>query len=240
VIEIRKKARETVVKVTELSVGTVTQVGKRSIYDFKTHLDLLESRDEILSYTDSSTDEVINFEVLFRTKDIEGWTKAGFMERLKLYSSIKTSNMHLFDSKGVIRKYETAEEILWEFFKYRKSFYVRRKKHLVAELSDEYEKITEKARFIKMVVDGELVVFKRSKVDIVEDITALGFKKIEPNGYNHLLDIRIHSFTLEKYNELQDLVKKISRELCTLKDKTTTQLWNDDLDCLREINLSEA
>lgn len=240
VIEIKKKARETVVKVTELSVGTVTQVGKRSIYDFKTHLDLLESRDEILSYTDSSTDEVINFEVLFRTKDIEGWTKAGFMEKLKLYSSIKTSNMHLFDSKGVIRKYETAEEILWEFFKYRKSFYVRRKKHLVAELSDEYEKITEKARFIKMVVDGELVVFKRSKVDIVEDITALGFKKIEPNGYNHLLDIRIHSFTLEKYNELQDLVKKISRELCALKDKTITQLWKDDLDCLREINLSEA
>jgi DNA topoisomerase-2 len=138
--------------------------------------------------------------------------------------------MHLFDSKGVIRKYETAEEILWDFFKYRKSFYVRRKKHLVSELSDEYEKITEKARFIKMVVDGELVVFKRPKVEIVNDITARGFKNIDS-----LLDIRIHSFTLEKYNELQDRVKTISRELCTLKDKSTNVMWKEDLDFMREV-----
>ena len=105
---------------------------------------------------------------------------------------------------------------------------------MVAQLSDEYEKITEKARFIKMVVDGELVVFKRSKADIVRDITAFGFNA--ENGYNHLLDIRIHSFTLEKYNELMERVKTISHELCALKDKTTAQQWKDDLDCLREIN----
>ena len=229
VIEIKKKAREIIVKVTELCVGTVTQNGKRSIYDFKTHLDLLEQKDEILSYTDSSTDEIINFEILFRAKDVEGWTKSGFLEKLKLYSSIKTSNMHLFDSKGVIRKYETAEEIIWDFYKYRKSFYVRRKKHLVSELSDEYEKITDKARFIKMVVDGEIVVFKRAKVDIIADIEAKGFKKSLDNNYNHLLDIKIHSFTLEKYNELQEKVKIIAKDLCALKDKATSTMWKEDL-----------
>lgn len=34
----------------------------------------------------------------------------GLLKKFKLISTISTSNMHLFDAKGVIKKYDTPEQ----------------------------------------------------------------------------------------------------------------------------------
>lgn len=34
----------------------------------------------------------------------------GLLKKFKLTTTISTSNMHLFDSKGVIKKYDTPEQ----------------------------------------------------------------------------------------------------------------------------------
>lgn len=39
--------------------------------------------------------------------------------------------MHLFDAEGRIKKYETAEEILQDFYKLRLDYYARRKVSLL-------------------------------------------------------------------------------------------------------------
>ncbi|CAL5420288.1 unnamed protein product [Camellia sinensis] len=51
----------------------------------------------------------------------------GLLKKFKLTTTISTSNMHLFDPKGVIKKYETPEQILEEFFHVRLEFYEKRK-----------------------------------------------------------------------------------------------------------------
>ena len=225
VLSIDRGTRETLVIVNELPVGTVNQTGKKSIHDFKVYLDLLEQKDDILSYKNSSSDENVSFEVVFRTKDTSNWDEYTFLDKLKLIGMIKATNMHAFNNRNVIKRYESAEEILWEFFKYRRTFYRKRKKHMVQLLTDELEKVSEKARFIKMVVDNEIVVFRRPKGELMEELQTKEFKCAEI-----LLDIKIHAFTLEKLNELNSKVQKLAVELGELKRTSIETMWIGELE----------
>lgn len=231
VLGLFRKGKDILVRVTELPVGTVSQTGKKWIHDFKTHLDLLEQKDEILTYKDCSTDDTVNFEVLYRPSDVDGWKQDQFIDHLRLSSVIKTSNMHAFDANGVIQKYESAEDILVEFFKYRKGFYAKRKEYLVRVLTERWELLSEKARFVRMVVDEDLVIFKRPKEELVRELRERKFKEIS-GGYGYLLDMRVWALTLEKYNELVSEVAELGKELTRLKDTSPSSMWETDLGTL--------
>ena len=49
----------------------------------------------------------------------------GLLKKLRLSTSISTSNMHLFDSRGVIKKYDTPEQSTWHNIELTKSVYVK-------------------------------------------------------------------------------------------------------------------
>lgn len=225
VIGLFKKGKDILVRVSELPVGTVSQVGKKWTHDFKSYLDLLEQKDEILSYKDNSTDDLVNFEVMYRSGDVSGWKQEQFMEHLRLVSAIKTSNMHLFDTNGVIKKYECAEDILMEFFRYRKRFYTQRKEYLVRMLTEKWETVSEKARFVRMVVDGELEIFRRPRGEVVGELEGYGFRRIR-----ELMELRVWVFTLEKYEELMKEAEDMGKELGRLRDMSTEEMYMVDLD----------
>ena len=53
---------------------------------------------------------------------------------------------------------------------------------------------------------------------------------LKVNGnYDYLLDMKIHSLTLEKINDLEEKVKKINIELVSLKETTTESMWISEL-----------
>jgi len=84
-------------------------------------------------------------------------------------TSISTTNMTLFDADGKIAKYNTALDILSDFCKLRKKMYDERKAFLVAKLKRDKEILSNKARFILMVVKGELELRKKKKVDLLKN-----------------------------------------------------------------------
>ena len=53
-----------------------------------------------------------------------------------------TPRQVLFDHNGVLRKYETVEDILKEFFELRKKYYYKRKAYLVGMLEAEASKLS--------------------------------------------------------------------------------------------------
>ena len=67
----------------------------------------------------------------------------------------------LFDSSGCIRKYETVEEILKEFYEFRLDLYSRRKNYLEGLLSAESLKLDNQARFIMEKIEGTITIGKR-------------------------------------------------------------------------------
>ena len=82
----------------------------------------------------------------------------------------------LFDAEGKIAKYNSALDILTDFCKLRRKVYENRKAHLVAKLMREKEILSNKARFILMVVKGEIELRKRKKADILSELQKKGFK----------------------------------------------------------------
>lgn len=49
---------------------------------------------------------------------------------------------------------------------------------MLSEMTKELEKMTNQARFIQMIIDGQLVVSKRKKVELVKELKAKNFKPI--------------------------------------------------------------
>merc|ERR1719265_836810 len=78
--------------------------------------------------------------------------------------------MVLFDADGKIAKYATALDILRDFVNLRLKVYEARKKYLVDKITREKEILSNKARFILMVVKGELELRKRKKADLLKEL----------------------------------------------------------------------
>lgn len=53
--------------------------------------------------------------------------EVGLLKKFKLATTISTSNMMLFDPQGQIKKYDTPEDILREFFDLRLEYYTKRR-----------------------------------------------------------------------------------------------------------------
>lgn len=212
------------VEVTELPVGVWTQSFKNKLSDY-------ESKDKIVSFKNFSDHRNVKFIIKFKKDVLEELSDIKLDKMLGMTTKISTSNMHLFNSEGVIEKYDTPEDILWDFYEYRSEFYKIRKDNMEKELDKKLKYLMEMMRFIQMVIDEKILVFKRKKDDIVKDLEDNYFIKID-DTYNHLLGIKIHAFTREKLDELKKQIDDNTIELETLKSKTSNDLWIEDIDML--------
>jgi len=210
------------IQVTELPIGLWTS-------DFKKYLNVLEAKDEIVSYDDQCSDVNISFNIKFRKLYLSKTSDTDIIKLLKLTKNIKDSNMHAFQCDGYIKKYECAEEILWDFYMYRKQFYVKRKNYIQSILEKSLSKLAEKMRFIQMVMDNEIVVFRRKKVDIIGDLETKRFEKID-NNYDYLINISLSSFTDGRLSDLKKQIEESKNELNILNSKSSNDLWVEDLD----------
>jgi DNA topoisomerase-2 len=110
-----------------------------------------------------------------------------------LHAVKTTSGMMLFDADGVLRRYATPEEILRAHFRVRKNVYLKRKSFMHALLEAEVtasggthsrsrhtnisqaRRLNNQARFIEGKIEGRIVLEKRTKQSIVQQLMALKF-----------------------------------------------------------------
>ena len=89
----------------------------------------------------------------------------------------------------------------------------------------------EKLRFILLVIQKQILVFQRSRQQLLDDILRHEFAKIN-NSYEHLLSITIYNFTLEKVHELQKQVDVLHETKKELEDTSVRKLWHNDIKAL--------
>lgn len=179
-----------------------------------------------------------------------------FEKFFKLSKTISITNMHLFNTHGIMTKYFCPEDILREFCGYRFSFYNVRKNYLIKKLEDILTKAQERIRFIRLVNDEkeEFDIRNRKKVDIIKDLKKLKFRtftddrnKVDADGhghgdkddddddddnnkgYNYLLDMPLYSLTLERIRKLEKEANDAERELTNVQETTIEQMWSNDL-----------
>jgi len=212
------------IEITELPIGKWTQ-------NYKELLEAMVESGEIIDYKNNSDDKVIYFKVIFQKTVLDELEAKGeIVKKLKLTSYINTTNMHVFDEKCTIRKVHSPEEIIDRFYRVRKEHFVKRKKYLIDKLSSDYDLLSAKVRFIKMVISEEIILFNKKKDFIVTQIS-----KVDPplmkvdNTWDYLLDLKIHFLTEEKITLLENKMKTMSTELQTLKATTVKDMWTSEL-----------
>ena len=212
------KVEKNEMTITELPVGTWTS-------DFRQSLDKLVSEGSIKDYSDTSTDTDIHVKVKL-DKSSES------VEKL-LTDKIRFTNMHAFNSKCVIQKYDTPNEILIEYANVRLNMYVKRKDNLLTNLLAKLPYHENVVRFIKQQCESAPRPDLRRKTpeECEKLLVDNKFDKIK-ESFDYLLDLPIKSLTLKNAQkhekDLEDLKKKIKE----IEGTTPKQMWLNDLQVL--------
>ncbi len=84
-----------------------------------------------------------------------------------------------------------------------------------------------KAKFVNMVINDKLVVFKRKKQDLEDEMGAL-FDKLN-DSFDYLLHIKTYQYTHEAVTALNEEIIQLKNELDTLRRTTLNDMWKIDL-----------
>ena len=221
------RINNTTIEITELPIGKWTQT-------YKEFLESLIESNEIINYVNNCDDVNISFKVIMQKTVIDELiNKNEVIKKLKLTTSINTSNMHVFDEYCKIRKISCPEEIIYRFYKIRKSHFTKRKKYLIDKLESEYSILESKIKFINYVISEKIIIFNRQRVDINKQIELVdpGITKID-NSWDYLLDLKMWSLTQEKIKEMEDRMKKMNKELELLRKTSVSEMWTSELELL--------
>jgi DNA topoisomerase-2 len=119
-----RESGDTEVEITELPIRTWTD-------DFKGKLEDIIKAEKVPSfikdYKEFNDHKNVHFVIQLDEKHMKAALAEGLAERFKLNKTVATSNLVAFDLQGRIRKYETVQDILEEFYGYRLSMYTKRK-----------------------------------------------------------------------------------------------------------------
>jgi DNA topoisomerase-2 len=203
----------TTVKVIELPPGRWTQ-------DYKEHLDILIDKKIITSFTNNSTTEDVDFL-------IQGYEGKDIVKDLKLQKSVRCTNMHLFHPTKGICKYNTPEDILSDFMDLRVDYYTKRKAQLIESTKVRSNICSYRAQFVKKVIEGAIVVFRKKKRDLECEIGQT-FPKVD-GSYDYLLHIRTVDYTEERVKALMDETDKLGKELRLLEATSCFDMWKNDI-----------
>ncbi|XP_058073689.1 DNA topoisomerase 2-like isoform X2 [Magnolia sinica] len=247
---------ETTLRITELPIRRWTEDYKEFLESMMSGTDKIKDP-FIKDYRQNSGVTTVHFEVVLSEENMNIAKQEGLMKRFKMTTSISTTNMHLFDARGVIKKYDCPEQILEEFFHLRLEFYVKRKKVMLDNLEIKLLRLSNKVRFIIGVVEGEIIVSNRKKADLVLELQQKGFtpfpktkgvdtgeameseeneetpevgRVARASDYEYLLSMPIGTLTLEKVQELLAEKEKQEMDVQELKKETPKSLWMKDLD----------
>ena len=228
------------IKITELPIGTWTQDYKEfleSILDTKGK-SAKSCEEYIKDFNDMSTDLNVDFEITFypgilsklllekHDHNIEGIEKY-----LKLYSIHCTTNMHLFNEKEQLRKFDNVYEIIDSYYLVRYEYYIKRKVHIIGQLETELKVLTNKTRFIQYNLDDKIDLRKKSKQEISKIMCEFKFD-VGENGdgdYNYLVKLPMDSVCKENVEKLMNIYENKNAELETIKSCSVEQMWLKEL-----------
>lgn len=194
-------------------------------------LDNLVESKKIKNYKDLSDqrNQEFKFEVLF----FDNISKEKAIDILKL-SKRETEIYNALDENNQVKTFKNIESIIDYYIDVRKRFLIKQKDFDLKVLETELNINVQKLRFVKLIIDSELQIMKRSKKDIELDLENKGFVKLDDN-YDYLLKLPIHSFTNETFEKLVQNAKEIKTKFETLKNLDTFKNYVESLDSIKNI-----
>jgi DNA topoisomerase-2 len=230
------------VTVTEIPVDKST-----SQYCAYLHSKLPDGKDKdntnsiIESVKNDSLNHKINFTVTFKNDELKTLLRSGgdakLRDFLKLDAPISLTNLHLYDADGVIKKYDSPEDILEEFFVERRKIYQKRIDYMIAKLKNNFELIKFKIKYIKYIIDETIKIKKVTTESVLARLEELKFPKLhndhlapeEDRSYSYLTSMSLLSLTSDKIDELEKELEKRHVEYDDYKTTSIEDRWIREL-----------
>jgi DNA topoisomerase-2 len=230
------------IRITELPIGTWTQDYKEfleSILDTKTlgKGKVVKSGEDIIKdFNDMSTDLNVDFEITFYPGimsklllEKHEYNIEGIEKYLKLYSIHCTTNMHLFNEKEQLRKFDSVYEIIDSYYGVRYDYYIKRKAFIITKLENELKVLSAKSRFIQYNLEDKIDLRKKSKQEIYNILSTLKFDLGESGDYYYLVKMPMDSVCMENAEKLMNEYENKNAELETIKACSIEQMWLKEL-----------
>lgn len=224
-----KRKNNTTIQILEIPVGVY-------LSPYKEFLETLVEKGTIKNVTnlsrDENTDICIEVEY-FSKKELDDELSSGkIYKNLKLFKKFSTSNMYLFTPGLKLKKYDTPEEILKDFYTKRLEVYNERKLYMISKLKLELTILENKMRFIKEYITGKLQI-NNKKTEQINEILARGnYYKVE-KSYTYLTSMPMGSVSYEKIETLEKDVNRKKSELEFYIKNGAKDLWKLDLQELK-------
>jgi DNA topoisomerase-2 len=194
------------------------------------------------SFQEGYTDDTVEFTLTLEPEYYhEARTfPAEFKKKFRLTKSTTLSNMVAFDVDGLLRRFGSVGSILEMFYVRRLGGYVARKASELARLDAEITEIGARARFVKAVVTGELVVANATDEALLAGLKGLGLPPLSSSssttteaadlrGYEYLLRMRVDRLKAAAVLELESELATVKAARDALASKTAEELWLTDL-----------
>lgn len=226
------KTGEDQIRITELPVGTWTM-------PYITFLETLMDGGEnkkgkkiqsvIRDFTSNSTEKVVDIKITFPKGQLEEYERNdGLLKLLKLSSTVSTTNMHLFDKDLKLKKYNAVEDIIDEYFQVRLETYNIRKNYLMSVMEKVLVKLSNKARFVKSILDDVIDLRRKNAKEIDNLLETLNFDRLEET-YDYLIKMPMNTVSIEVFEKLLNEKNRVNEELEILKETTIQQMWLEEL-----------
>lgn len=181
----------------------------------------------------------VNIVLTFHGRFLQTIIKNGEIDKyLKLTSTLSLRNMHLYNSKNQICKYDTIEDILRDFYNFRIEMYVERKKYMTKDLENKMNILNYKVKFIKDYINDKIVLKGVQGDQVIEKLVKLGYPKLSYNAqeenddnktYTYLTSMQIWSLTREKIDELEKECEKANNEYNLYLNTPVETLWKNEI-----------
>jgi DNA topoisomerase-2 len=138
--------------------------------------------------------------------------------------------MHAFNHEEKLKKYETPDEIIDDFYEVRLEFYDKRKRYQIEILKNELVILSNKARYIQEILDDTLDLRKKKTREIIEILENKGYDKIEgDDDYKYLVKMPMDSVSEENVEKIMNERDIKEAELNMLKSKDIKTIWSEEL-----------
>ena len=216
-IGVVNRINETTSEIIELPIGMSTD-------KFRAKLVALREAGKIVDFKDYCSKTRVHFIVKENKEGMSCTVKS-----LGLTSSLPTTNMVAFNPEGKIHRYDTIDEIIYDFAQTRLKWYQKRKDYIVNELKNQLVISTAKRRFVEEIINKQIEVYRKKKTEIVSILEERNYP-LHENKYEYLLKLPIDSFTEDMIHKLDGVIDKLSFELKSTEDTSTRQMWSKELD----------
>jgi DNA topoisomerase-2 len=230
------------IKVTELPVGYWTEDFKELLNDLQNDKDKEGKKitpivkDVFENYTDTTIEFVITFSKgkLGELESGKGEYGCNGVEKiLKLYSTSSTTNMNLFNSEDKLKKYESVEEIIDDYYEIRFEYYEDRKEYIINALEKEIIVLSNKVKYIKEILDETIDLRKKKKQEIIDMLVEKKYYMIgDDKEFKYLVKMAMDSVSEENVEKMLNEHEEKQNELERIKSTTIEQMWLSELEIL--------